>query len=324
MIRPISRLFRMRPALMNGMEAAVVTDAAQSAAPGIAGRAFALARLTKPGIVAAVLLSGFTGMVLASQGWPDGRTALVCLACLFLAAAGSAVINGVLDAPLDLRMARLQKRVAALETAGRKQVTAIALTGIGMALVLALRYLGPLASCLILAAVLSYTLLYTLRLKRRSPWGAVPGGIPGALPALIGYAAAAHTLRLDAVILFAVMLLWQPPHFWALALEYRHDYTAAGLPVLPAVQGETYTRLLIFVYATALLPASLALWLFGFCSPWYAGGALACWGGFLAACYFFLVRRRRCAVAFRASVLYLMLLFAAIVGDICCIQGALP
>ena len=320
----ISRIFRPRLALVNDIKAAVATDVAQRIAPGGTDRVFALARLAKPGIVAAVLLAGFSGMVLASQGWPDGRTGVVCLVCLFLAAAGSAIINGVLDAPLDVQMARLHKRVTALETAGRKRVTAIALTGIGIALILALRYLGSLTFYLILAAVLSYTLLYTLRLKRRSPWGAVPGGIPGALPALIGYAAAAHTLRLDAVILFAVMLLWQPPHFWALALEYRHDYTAAGLPVLPAVHGEKFTRLLIFIYATALLPASLALWLFGFCSSWYAGAALACWVGFLAACYFFLVRTRRCAVAFRASILYLMLLFAAIVGDICCIQRALP
>ncbi len=231
------------------------------------------------------------------------------------------MLNGVLDAPLDLRMARLQKRVAALETAGRTRVTALALAGIGTALFLSLRSLGNLASFLILAAVLSYTLLYTLRLKRHSPWGAVPGGISGALPVLIGYAAVAHTVRLDGVILFAVMLLWQPPHFWALALEYRRDYAAAGVPVLSVAHGENCTRLLIFVYATALVPASLSLWLFGFCSSWYAGAALACGAAFLTACYLFLVRTRRCAVAFSASIIYLMLLLFAIIGDICFIQG---
>src|SRR5512141_1573045 len=102
------------------MEAAVATDVTQRAAPGGADRAFVLVRLAKPGIVAAVLLAGFTGMVLAQRGWPDGRTGLICLVCLFLSAAGSAMINGLLDGPLDLRMMRLQKRVAALETAGRK------------------------------------------------------------------------------------------------------------------------------------------------------------------------------------------------------------
>ncbi len=279
--------------------------------------------LTKPGIVAAVLLAGFTGMVLAGRGWPDVALCLVCMLSLFLAAAGSAMINCVLDAEADRRMARLQARVAALERAGKGRVLATALTGIAASLILAIRYLNPLACLLILAAVLTYTLIYTLRFKRRSPWGAVTGGIPGALPVLIGYAATVNAVGLDCLILFTVMLLWQPPHFWALALEYRRDYRAAGIPVLPVTHGEGYTRLLIFIYATALLPASLSLWLFGFCSAWYAGAALVGGLAFLAACWFFTCRSRRFVMAFSASILYLMLLFAAIVGDICFIQGAL-
>ncbi|HLO26969.1 MAG TPA: protoheme IX farnesyltransferase, partial [Geobacteraceae bacterium] len=238
---PISRIFRPRLTLSDDMAAAVATDVAHGAAPGGANRVFALVRLAKPGIVAAVLLAGFTGMVLAQKGWPDGKTGRICLVCLFLSAAGSAMINGLLDAPLDLRMVRLRKRVAALETVGRNQVMVVALAGIAAALILSLRCLGTLAFSLILTAVLAYTLLYTLRLKRRSPWGAIPGGIPGALPVLIGYAATAHTLRLDGIILFIVMLLWQPPHFWALALEYQQDYASAGVPVLPATHGERYT-----------------------------------------------------------------------------------
>lgn len=277
----------------------------------------------KPGIVAAVLLAGFTGMVLAERGWPDAATSLICLASLYLAAAGSAMLNCLLDAEPDRRMARLQARVAALEKVGRGRVLATALTGIAVALVLAILYLDPLVSILILAAVIFYAFLYTLRFKRRSPWGTVTGGIPGALPVLIGYAATTHSVRLDGIILFIVMLLWQPPHFWALALEYRRDYQAAGIPVLPVTHGERYTKFLIFIYATALLPASLSLWLFGFCSPWYAGAALACGLAFLGACWFFICRSRRFAMAFGASILYLMILFAAIICDICFIQGAL-
>jgi protoheme IX farnesyltransferase len=190
-------------------------------------------------------------------------------------------------------------------------------------LALAFRYLNPLASILILAAVLTYTLLYTLRFKRRSPWGTVTGGIPGALPVLIGYAASANSLGLDCLILFTVLLLWQPPHFWSLALEYRRDYRTAGIPVLPVTHGEGYTKLLIFIYASAMLPASLSLWLFGFCSAWYAGAALSCGLVFLAACWFSICRSRCFAIAFSASILYLMLLFTAIVGDICFIQGTI-
>ncbi len=214
-------------------------------------------------------------------------------------------------------MERVRTRVAALETAGRKRILATALGAIIAALVLALHALNLLAFVLTLAAILSYTLLYTLRLKRRSPWGAVPGGIPGALPVLIGYAATGRSIGFDGIILFSLMLLWQPPHFWALALANRHDYAAAGVPVLPVVYGERYTKLLVFIYVTALIPASLSLWLFGFCTGWFAGAAFACGVAFLTACYLALARNDRYATAFGASILYLLLLLAAILCDVC-------
>jgi heme o synthase len=263
-------------------------------------------------------------MVLGGREWPDGKSSFICLTALFLSAAGSAMINGVLDAPLDLRMARLRKRTKALETAGRRRVTLLAMTGIGLSLIIALHFLGPLVFLLIGAAVLSYTLLYTLRLKRCSPWGALPGGVPGALPVLIGYTAAAHRVGPDAIILFAVMLIWQPPHFWALALGYCDDYRNAGVPVLPVAHGNRFTITLIFIHVAALIPATLSLWLFGYCSIFYAAFALACGTAFLSACYLFLARRKRSDIVFSTSILYLLLLFSAIVADICFIQGRLP
>jgi protoheme IX farnesyltransferase len=220
-------------------------------------------------------------------------------------------------------MARLRKRSAALETVGRKRALLIVIAGIGMALFIAFHFFDPLVFLLILAAVISYTLLYTLHLKRSSPWGAVPGGIPGALPVLIGYAAVAGTIRLDGIILFVFMILWQPPHFWSLALGNRDDYERAGLPVLPVVKGERFTGILICIYATALIPASLSLWLFGYCSVYYGVAALACGIAFLGACCQLLKNNRRCGMVFSASILYLMLLFSAIVVDICLIQGRL-
>lgn len=289
----------------------------------VAGTAAALFRLSKPGIVSAVLLAGFTGMVLGGRGWPEGRTGFICLTALFLSAAGSAIINGVLDAPLDLRMARLRKRSAALETVGRKRALLIAIAGIGMSLFIAHHFFAPLVFLLIMAAVISYTVLYTLHFKRSSPWGAVPGGIPGALPVLIGYAVVAGTVRLDGIILFVFMILWQPPHFWSLALGYQDDYERAGLPVLPTAHGGRFTGILIFIYATALIPASLSLWLFGYCSVYYGVVALACGIAFLGACCQLHNNNRRSTMVFSASILYLMLLFSAIVVDICLIQGRL-
>ncbi len=271
----------------------------------------------KPGIQAAVLLAGFTGMVLAKRGWPEASSCLACLASLFLAAAGSAMINGLLDAEPDRHMIRLKARVAALEKVGPGRVLTAALAGIVASTLLAIRYLNPLALALILTAVVCYGFLYTLCLKRRSPWGAVIGGVPGALPVLVGYAAVAHCVRLDGVILFAVMLLWQPPHFWTLALEHQEDYRAAAIPVLPLTHGKRFTTTLILIFALSLIPASLSLWLTGFCSSFYAFAALADGIAFLSACYFFVARKGRFVPAFNASIIYLTLLFAAIIGDIC-------
>jgi protoheme IX farnesyltransferase len=271
----------------------------------------------KPGIVSAVLLTGFAGMVLAQRGWPDPGTALVCLTSLFLAAAGSALLNVLLDLPLDARMARLRRRVAALETVGRKRVLTMALIAIAVALTLAFHCLNLLTFLLTLAAVLFYTLLYTLHLKRRSPWGAVTGGIPGALPVLIGYAATVHPLDLDGLILFMVMLLWQPPHFWALALHHTDDYRAAGIPVLPVTHGEDRTRFLIFVFAALLLPASLSLSLWGDRSFPFAGAALLLWGLFIVSLVHTTVRRQRYDQAFRCSILYLAALLISVITSVC-------
>jgi protoheme IX farnesyltransferase len=234
-----------------------------------------------------------------------------------MAAVGAAMINGVLDAAPDRRMARLEKRAAALARLGPGRVLAAACVLLALSLALASVRLNPLSTALTLAAALSYTVVYTLYLKRRSPFGVVPGGIPGALPALIGYAAVAGRLGPEAFVLFALMLLWQPPHFWALALECRNDYAAAGVPVLPVAMGEAYTKALIFLYATALVPASLGLWLLGAASAPFAAVAVADGTVFLAACYAFVIRTPRYALAFRASILYLAILLLALIADAC-------
>ncbi|OGP33325.1 MAG: protoheme IX farnesyltransferase [Deltaproteobacteria bacterium GWC2_65_14] len=272
--------------------------------------------IAKPGIGAGVAAAGLAGMVLGRAGVPDPGILLVCLASILSAASGSAIVNGLLDAPMDARMPRLSGRVAAMGRVGTRGAALLALVLIAAGLLLARRYLNGTAALLLLAAVLSYTVLYTLCLKRRSPYGTIPGGIPGALPVLIGYSAVAGHVGLDGWILFLVMLLWQPPHFWALALKHQDEYREAGVPVLPVARGEPYTRVMIFVYAVALLPMSLALWAFGYCSPAFAGVAAVLWGLFLLASYRNVVVRRRYGRAFGASIAYLMALLAALVLDI--------
>ncbi|KAF0216086.1 MAG: protoheme IX [Geobacteraceae bacterium] len=273
--------------------------------------------LAKPGIVIATALAGFTGMVLAAQGLPGTTAALVTVTCLILAAAGAAMINNVLDAGLDLHMARLRGRTAALGRLGERRVFLAALAAVAVSLALAVCFLNFLTALLILAAVLSYTVLYTLWFKRRSPFGAVVGGIPGALPVLIGSAAATGSVGPGSLLLFLVMLLWQPPHFWTLALHCREEYAVAQVPVLPAVKGESFTITSIFLFTASLLPASLSLWHFGYCSGWYGGCASLLWVVLLAFWYMDIVKGRRFERAFRVSILYLTLLFLAIMVDVC-------
>jgi len=282
----------------------------------VAGRLGPAVLIAKPGIAAGVAVAGLAGMVLAAGGIPSPQFLLPGLGRILLAASGSAILNGIFDAPMDARMPRLAERVAALRQVGKVRALGISLSLVAGGLFLAYRYLNGISALLVLAAVLSYSLLYTLLLKRRSPYGTIPGGIPGALPVLIGYSAVSGRIGPDGWILFLVMLLWQPPHFWALALKYREQYRAAEVPALPAVHGEAYTRVLIFLYAVALLPMSLALWAFGYCSGYYAAAAFLLWAGFLLSSYRNAVASRRYGRAFGASIVYLMLLLFALVGDI--------
>ncbi len=283
--------------------------------------ALAFVRLAKPGIVSAVLLAGFAGMTLAAMTLPGATTAALCLTTLLLAAAGSAMLNGYFDAPLDRKMVRLEGRVSDLDRIGAPRLLFAGLTCIAVALLLALSTLNPLTFFLVLAAILCYSIVYTLHLKRRSPWGAVLGGIPGALPVLVGQAAVTGTIDPGGMLLFAVIFLWQPPHFWLLALRYQDDYRNAGVPVLPVACGERYTKVLVLLYATALLPVTVALSALGYCSTVFAVASAGLWLHFLAACWRHAVSARRFKQAFRASICYLALLLAAITLDIFAFHG---
>lgn len=281
----------------------------------VAHRLTSVLLLTRPVILALVTMSGFTAMVLAAGGLPARGDALAGGAVLLLSAAGSAMLNSVLDYHLDCRMPRLTARIRALETLGRTRTILVATTLIVAGVVVSVTYLNILVTLLTLAAVFGYLVPYTLRLKRTSPFGAIPGGIPGALPVLIGYASIKPIIGPDGLILFLLVLLWQPPHFWTLALRYQDDYRAAGLPVLPAALGKPYTKTFILLYATALLPLSLSLWFFGYCSAGFAVLALLS-GGILLVTLVHSLFTSHFIWAFHATNGYLTLLLALIVADV--------
>ncbi|HET6419299.1 MAG TPA: protoheme IX farnesyltransferase [Geobacteraceae bacterium] len=273
--------------------------------------------LCRPGVLALVALAGLSGMVLAAGGLPDAATAVCTLFSLFLSASGSVMLNSVLDYPQDLKMARLRGRVEAVAVLGRNRAALLAGGLIILSVIISSGYLNTLATILIMTAALAYVGPYTLWLKRRSPFGAVPGGVPGALPVLIGYAAVAGFISPAALVLFAVVLLWQPAHFWIFALRHREDYLASGVPVLPAARGESRTKWFIFLYASALMPASLVLGVSAGFSTWYQGIAVVLGVLFVVSCYFHVIRRPLFDKAFRASIWYLFLLFCAVIAEAC-------
>lgn len=281
---------------------------------GFAETCSALLILAKPGIVAAVTLSGFTGMVVAQRGLPQMETALPCSVSLLLMTAGSAIVNNVLDRHLDEQMDRLAPRSAALKRVGSGKVLATAVALIFAAVALASATLNLRVTLLLVAASLSYTLYYTLFLKRHTHWAAVLGGLPGAFPVLIGHAAFQPHPGRASLVLFLIMLIWQPPHFWLLALLHRDEYRAAGVPVLPLIKGERFTRKCIYLGVSCLLPASLLLHLAGICSAGYAAAATLLGCAYLFACHHFMVDNYR--AAFRCSIAYLLLLFSMIVIDL--------
>lgn len=272
--------------------------------------------LSKPRIILSVAFTGFAGMVLAYRGIPPSSLIILTILSLLLSAAGAAILNNLLDKQLDTMMDRLTRRVEALRVVGEKTALTLSILFIAVSLVISFYYLNPVNGILIICAILSYTLLYTLYLKRSSPYGTILGGIPGALPVLIGYSAVNPRVEIDGVILFLFMILWQPPHFWALAQKYKEDYKRAGVPVMPVALGVRYTNIFILLYSLSLFPLSLSLWLFGYCSTYYAVLAI------LFGTYFEYVMIRSAikdssyGKAFGISIVYMLAIMASLIIDI--------
>lgn len=272
--------------------------------------------LLKPRIIISVGFTGFAGMVLALRGIPSLDLTVFTISSLLLSAAGAAILNNILDKEVDIFMERLTKRVEALEVVGEKTALLIALIFITVSLFISFYFLNIVNGILIISAILSYTILYTLYLKRSSPYGTILGGIPGALPVLIGYSAIKPAIGMDGLILFLFMILWQPPHFWALAQKYKDDYKKAGVPVMPVVLGAKYTNILMLIYSLSLLPLSLSFWFFGYCSSYYAISVIVAGIYFEYAFIRSAIKNSEYGKAFGVSILYMLIVMASLVIDV--------
>lgn len=212
--------------------------------------------ITKPMIMFTVAVTAAGGIYLSRPG-TSLPFALLIITAIVLTAAGSAVINNVIDRDIDCKMKRTSKRAVA---SGRihyrdAAVYGFALLASGMTLIVL--FTNTLCIFLALIAFTNYIGMYTLILKRRTPFAAVLGGIAGAMPPLAGATAASGRITPEGMLLFALMFVWQPAHFWYLALHLKKDYAEASIPVLPLCYGDTYTRYQTLLYASCLLPISL-------------------------------------------------------------------
>jgi heme o synthase len=274
--------------------------------------------LTKPRVMTLLLLTGFCAMVAGAGGlptWPQAAGGMVGLA---LACGGASALNHVLDADIDRLMGpRTRGRPVAAGRLAKANALRFGLVLSVGSFVLLAATVNLLAATLALAGNLFYVLVYTRWLKRVTPQNIVIGGVAGAVPALVGWPAATGQLAPPAFFLFAIVFLWTPPHFWALALVIKKNYAAAGVPMLPVVRGERETSKQILRYSLALVVLSLAPVATGFFGPVYLLAALALGLPFvtLALPLWRRTTAARAARLFRYSLVYLALLFSAAALD---------
>ncbi len=278
--------------------------------------------LTKPRVMSLVIFTGLCGLLAAPVTINPvlGFTAILCIA---IGAGGAAALNMWWEADLDAGMKRTAARPI---PAGRMDPTAARDFGIALSVLSVLLMglaIGWLTAAILAVSIVYYAVVYTIWLKPRTPQNIVIGGGAGAFPPLIGWVAATGHVTAMPVLLFAIIFFWTPPHFWALALFVQSDYAKVGIPMMPVVAGETSTRRQILAYAVLLLPLSALPWWIGGTGAIYGVSALVLSALFVALAWRVGMRQRTGPddpmqperQLFKFSILYLFVLFAALVAD---------
>ena len=273
--------------------------------------------LTKPKVVTLITFTAIVGTLLASPGLPPLAALVWGNLGIALAAACAATINHVLDRRIDEQMARTRARplpTGAL-TERNALVFAAVLGVLSMALLAFL--VNLLTAALTFLSLIGYAVVYTVWLKRATSQNIVIGGAAGAAPPVLGWAAVTNSVDPNALLLFLIIFIWTPPHFWALAIARRDEYARAGIPMLPVTHGLAYTRLQVLLYTVLLTLVTLLPYVTGMSGLLYLAAALGLNGGFL---YYALALKVSARAelpmrVFHFSVTYLMWLFAALLVD---------
>ncbi|MFZ9478734.1 MAG: heme o synthase [Steroidobacteraceae bacterium] len=273
--------------------------------------------LTKPRVVALIVFTAIVGTLLASPGWPPLDALVWGNLGIALASGSAAAINHVLDRNIDEQMSRTRGRPLPTGTLSNRQALIFAATlAIASMLILTL-LVNPLTAVLTFASLIGYAVIYTVFLKRATSQNIVIGGAAGAAPPILGWAAVTNSIEPGALLLFLIIFIWTPPHFWALAIARKDEYAKAGIPMLPVTHGVPYTRLQVLLYTVLLVLVTLMPYLTRMSGLLYLAAALVLNARFL---YYALAlkltdRAELPMRVFRFSISYLMWLFAALLVD---------
>jgi protoheme IX farnesyltransferase len=274
-------------------------------------------QLTKPRVVSLIVFTAVIGMFLAKPGLPPLDAVLFATVGIALVAGAAAAINCLVEQRIDAVMARTRARPLPMGQVTPAQTLGFAAAVGGSGLAMLYLLVNSLTMWLTLATFVGYALVYTVILKPLTPQNIVIGGASGAMPPVLGWTAVTGELSSDALLLFLIIFAWTPPHFWALALFRKREYEKAGVPMLPVTHGDRYTRLHVLLYTCILLAVSLLPFTTGMSGLIYLAAAALLGGIFLW--YAIKVHvdysDRMAQRTFRYSIVYLSLLFAALLVD---------
>ncbi len=273
--------------------------------------------LTKPRVVSLIVFCAVIGMFLAVPGLPPAGIVFAATLGIALVAGAAAAINCLVEQKIDSVMQRTRGRPLPRGELTSAQTLVFASFVGGAGLWILYRYVNPLTMWLTLATFVGYAVIYTVLLKPATPQNIVIGGASGAMPPVLGWAAVANEVAPEALLLFLIIFIWTPPHFWALALYRTQDYAKAGLPMLPVTHGSLYTRLQIVLYTFALVAASLLPCAIRMSGLLYFVAALVLGVVFLVYAFrlYFRYSDDLARATFRYSIVYLAAIFSALLVD---------
>ena len=273
--------------------------------------------LTKPRVVLLIVFTAIVGMFLAVPGWPGTGALLFGTLGIGLSASSAAAINHLLDARIDMQMTRTRRRPLPQGRLSEAHALGFAAILCALGMLLLWFLVNPLTAVLTFASLIGYAVIYTVYLKRATPQNIVIGGAAGAAPPVLGWAAVTGEVHANALLLFLIVFVWTPPHFWALAIARKADYEKVGIPMLPVTHGTDFTRQFILLYTILLVLVTILPYLSGMSGLIYLAAALSLGGVFL----WYAVRLRlddnpRLPMrVFKYSINYLMFLFGALLVD---------